>query len=260
MLKIKILAKLLIMFSIINLPFSTAKALDRNEANYLGWKVGQAICEAIWVGNAKTKDEAFEKAPQYVDHTSIFEDINLINSLASKYGNNHTIVKAYNQAIAETIFKNCYSEFNALPESNRQSTSNNLTAIIYDPPSNVRKTPNGAIICTVNKVTEINIYENKNGWYSTDICNKLGYIHQSQIRIQKNNFGNSTCVVVNIKTGQLAVRKSPEGEAIVGLDNNNTVQYIRGEFPWYYIQVINGPNSKVNGRQGWVNANYLNCR
>lgn len=78
-----------------NLPFSTATALDRNDADYLGWKVGQAICEAIWVGNAKTKNEALEKAPQYIDHTSIFEDINLIDSLESKYGSNHTLVKCY---------------------------------------------------------------------------------------------------------------------------------------------------------------------
>lgn len=68
------------------------------------------------------------------------------------------------------------------------------------------------------------------------------------------------CSVTNIKTGQLAVRKNPDGESIAGLDNDNVVQYLKGENPWFYIRVINGPNSQVNGKEGWVNANYLNCQ
>ncbi|MGI0480550.1 SH3 domain-containing protein [Geminocystis sp. CENA526] len=68
------------------------------------------------------------------------------------------------------------------------------------------------------------------------------------------------CSVTNIKTGQLAVRKNPNGESIAGLDNDNVVQYLKGENPWFYIRVINGPNSQVDGKEGWVNANYLNCQ
>lgn len=68
------------------------------------------------------------------------------------------------------------------------------------------------------------------------------------------------CSVTNIEKGQLAVRKNPDGESIAGLDNDNLVQYLKGEKPWFYIRVINGPNSQVNGKEGWVNANYLNCQ
>lgn len=68
------------------------------------------------------------------------------------------------------------------------------------------------------------------------------------------------CSVTNIKTGQLAVRKNPDGQSIAGLDNDNVVQYLEGEKPWFYIRVISGPNSQVNGKEGWVNANYLNCQ
>lgn len=138
----------------------------------------------------------------------------------------------------------------------------NSQAVIYAPPSNVRATPNGAILCSIKAVTPINTYGYNNGWYMTDICGGNGYIHESQIRFQNISESSSysgNCSVINIKTGQLAVRKSPGGESIAGLNNNNIVQYIKGEMPWYYIRVVTGPNNQVNGKTGWVNANYLNC-
>ncbi|BAQ59788.1 hypothetical protein GM3708_193 [Geminocystis sp. NIES-3708] len=148
-------------------------------------------------------------------------------------------------------------------ESKLSSVSaQNSQAVIYAPPSNVRATPNGQILCSIKTVTAIDTYGYSNGWYITDVCGKNGYIHESQIRFQSTSQSSSSsgnCSVINIKTGQLAVRKSPDGESIAGLNNNNIVQYIKGDFPWYYIKVINGPNSRVNGKTGWVNANYLNC-
>lgn len=69
-----------------------------------------------------------------------------------------------------------------------------------------------------------------------------------------------TCSVVNIRTGQLALRFAPNGESRAGLDNGNTVVILRsGSAPWVYVRVINGPNSRVDGLEGWVNANYLAC-
>lgn len=68
------------------------------------------------------------------------------------------------------------------------------------------------------------------------------------------------CSVVNIQTGQLALRRSPGGESRAGLNNGNTVAFLRrGGEPWAYVRVVNGPNSRVNGLEGWVNANYLSC-
>ncbi|WP_017294796.1 SH3 domain-containing protein [Geminocystis herdmanii] len=134
-------------------------------------------------------------------------------------------------------------------------------AVVFAPPSNVRVSPNGQVLCSVKSVTSINTYGSTNGWYITDVCGRNGYIHHSQIRFQSTSesVNSSSCFVTNIRAGQLAVRKSPGGESIVGLNNNNLVQYIRGDFPWYYIKVIEGPNRRVNGRTGWVNANYLEC-
>ena len=141
------------------------------------------------------------------------------------------------------------------------AVAQNTEAVIYDPPSNVRKTPNGKILCSIKAVTTIDTFGYTNGWYRTYVCGSDGYIHESQLRFESTNQSSSSvnCLVTNINTGQLAVRKSPAGEAIAGLNNNNVVQYINGEFPWYYIKVINGPNNKVDGRTGWVNANYLQC-
>ena len=69
-----------------------------------------------------------------------------------------------------------------------------------------------------------------------------------------------SCEVVNIQSGQLAVRSSPKGRSKAGLNNGNIVRWIKdGSAPWVYIRVINGPNRHVNGMEGWVNSNYLSC-
>ncbi len=69
-----------------------------------------------------------------------------------------------------------------------------------------------------------------------------------------------SCDVVNIQTGQLALRSSPNGRSKAGLNNGNIVRWIRrGSDPWVYVSVIQGPNSRVNGMEGWVNSNYLSC-
>ncbi|VXD20411.1 conserved exported hypothetical protein [Planktothrix serta PCC 8927] len=55
-------------------------------------------------------------------------------------------------------------------------------SVVFDPPSNVRSSPGGAVKCTLDKMTVIQVYvEPKNGWYSTQACGG-GWIHESQIR------------------------------------------------------------------------------
>ena len=55
-------------------------------------------------------------------------------------------------------------------------------AIVYDPPSNVRVSPNGDILCSVREPSAINIYGTVGSWYYTDVCGRMGVIHTSQIR------------------------------------------------------------------------------
>lgn len=67
------------------------------------------------------------------------------------------------------------------------------------------------------------------------------------------------CSVVNIRTGQLALRFSPNGKSRAGLDNGNTVELLQGGSGWHYVRVLDGPNRRVDGLEGWVNSNYLAC-
>ena len=55
-------------------------------------------------------------------------------------------------------------------------------AIVFDPPSNIRSTPNGAILCSVTSRGTIPIQGRSGAWYRTDFCGSPGYIHQGQIR------------------------------------------------------------------------------
>ena len=70
----------------------------------------------------------------------------------------------------------------------------------------------------------------------------------------------TTCNVTNIQTGQLALRLTPNGRSRAGLDNGNTVALLKqGSAPWVYVRVLKGPNRRVNGLEGWVNSDYLDC-
>jgi len=61
-------------------------------------------------------------------------------------------------------------------------TSSAGAAIVFDPPSNVRSSANGEILCSVRERMTINIYGSTSGWYYTDVCGPMGVIHRSQIR------------------------------------------------------------------------------
>ncbi|UBF30498.1 hypothetical protein K9N68_35545 (plasmid) [Kovacikia minuta CCNUW1] len=53
--------------------------------------------------------------------------------------------------------------------------------IVFDPPSNIRSSPGGAVKCSIDQMTVIQVYvEPRNGWYSTKACGG-GWIHQSQV-------------------------------------------------------------------------------
>jgi hypothetical protein len=66
------------------------------------------------------------------------------------------------------------SRFNSIVDSGK--------AFLFDPPSNVRTSPNGNILCSVKTSTTINVYGSVNSWYYTDVCGRIGLIHSSQIQ------------------------------------------------------------------------------
>jgi chromosome segregation ATPase len=65
------------------------------------------------------------------------------------------------------------------------SQSKKGVAIVFDPPSNVRATPDGDILCSVSTKATINIYDSVGDWYYTDVCGGQGVIHKSQVEFEK---------------------------------------------------------------------------
>jgi hypothetical protein len=69
------------------------------------------------------------------------------------------------------------------------TTSSVRTAVIIDPPSNIRATPNGSVLCVartrgavVNILGSTGVTDNNGTWYYTDYCGAQGVIHSTQIR------------------------------------------------------------------------------
>ncbi|HNU09364.1 MAG TPA: hypothetical protein PKO33_16465 [Pyrinomonadaceae bacterium] len=63
------------------------------------------------------------------------------------------------------------------------------TAYIVDPPTNVRATPNGRIICVIRQrnapvsiLGSTGVRDSNGTWYYTDACGSRGVIHSSQFR------------------------------------------------------------------------------
>jgi hypothetical protein len=57
-----------------------------------------------------------------------------------------------------------------------------VNVLVFAPPSNVRTSPNGSVVCTIAKQQVIRVYvEPQGSWYSTTACGG-GWIHESQIR------------------------------------------------------------------------------
>ncbi len=68
-------------------------------------------------------------------------------------------------------------------------TSSARTAVIIDPPSNIRSAPNGGVQCVartrgtvVNILGSTGVSDNNGTWYYTDYCGAQGVIHSTQIR------------------------------------------------------------------------------
>lgn len=70
----------------------------------------------------------------------------------------------------------------SLPAAPSPSAAGSGAAIVFDPPSNIRSSPNGAILCSVTSRGAIPIQGREGDWYLTDFCGSPGYIHAGQIR------------------------------------------------------------------------------
>jgi hypothetical protein len=106
--------------------------------------------------------------------------------------------------------------------------------------------------------------DSNEGMYLTVVHNDKQILREKMVAIEENlpkvDLKWATwCDVVNIKTGQLALRFTPNGKSRAGLNNGNHVLLHKQQGIWAYVTVFKGPNKKVEGLQGWVNSNYLTC-
>jgi serine/threonine protein kinase, bacterial len=67
------------------------------------------------------------------------------------------------------------------PNSN-SSNSEIAKATIFIPPTNVRESPDGKILCVINKKLTINTYGVNNSWYKTDVCGAMGVVQAEQLK------------------------------------------------------------------------------
>ncbi|MBN3909900.1 MAG: hypothetical protein HWQ35_26190 [Nostoc sp. NMS1] len=75
------------------------------------------------------------------------------------------------------------------------------------------------------------------------------------------------CEVTRLQSGQLALRATPGGKSIAGLDNANNITLLKPDIvslqgrptPWVNVRVTNSPNNKILGREGWINSEYIDC-
>ena len=62
------------------------------------------------------------------------------------------------------------------------------TAVVFDPPSNVRSSLGGDLLCSVHNKRMVNILDKQGSWYQTDTCGAIGWIHKSQVDFGDNPY------------------------------------------------------------------------
>lgn len=117
------------------------------------------------------------------------------------------------------------------------SNAKNL-AVVFDPPSNVRTSPNGAILCSIRDQATINVFNANGDWYQTDACGTTGVIHSSQIRRQNapattTTPQTSTTGVALVFDPPSNVRASPNGAILCAVTAKTHINIYGRDGEWY---------------------------
>ena len=54
-------------------------------------------------------------------------------------------------------------------------------AVVFDPPTNLRASPNGAIILSIKQKRRVEIIRQEGDWFFVRVDNFRGYIHKNQL-------------------------------------------------------------------------------
>ena len=86
---------------------------------------------------------------------------------------------------------NAFNAMGVTDPAARAELNRGHRAFVYDPPSNVRNSPKGDILCSIGEPTNITVYDYAGStydgsrevkWYYTDACGSMGVIAYSQFR------------------------------------------------------------------------------
>lgn len=124
------------------------------------------------------------------------------------------------------------------------SSLNAATAVVYDPVSNVRKTPNGKIICKVRRIEKINLSSSSNnGWYETDICGESGVIHRTQIVFMS---GKDIGIVYDPVSN---IREAPNGKILCKVKKISAMKVSAYDSEWF--------STNFCGRRGVIHQSQI---
>ena len=103
------------------------------------------------------------------------------------------------------------------------------TALVIDPPSNIRRTPNGEIICAVSSPQTIVILSPQGDWYPTDFCGESGFIHKSQLRLKTQQ-----AWVIDPPSN---VRSQPNGQILCVINQRSQIEVSDQVAGWYRTNI-----------------------
>jgi serine/threonine protein kinase, bacterial len=82
----------------------------------------------------------------------------------------------------QRMLTNVCSRRQAGSSNSNSSNSEIAKATIFTPPTNIRESPDGKILCVINKKLTINTYGVNNLWYKTDVCGAMGVVQAEQLK------------------------------------------------------------------------------
>jgi serine/threonine protein kinase len=150
------------------------------------------------------------------------------------------------------------STFNEVVEEEYNIESQNITGIIYAPPSNLRSSPSdkSAIIEKCQYLNEeVKLLRKKGDWYYIKRKNNHeGYMHAGQITIEQNIETQNLVGIIYEPPSNL--RSSPSDNSII-IDKcqylNEEVKLLRKIGNWYYIR-------RNNNNEGYMHAGQMKIR